>query len=161
VQIRVAEERDAPVLEREFLRFVSRDFNEARNYAIRHLKMGRTMLMLEDGRYVQGMLHWGWGDTIDDGVAQITGGRVLPTQRNRGIGSRLLEAGLADIQNYYAEQDRQLRQVFAIIPDTPEARRLFEKYGFQCTGEIPRHRPDGTMGVFYVWEPPAQFDSIP
>lgn len=160
MRIRVAEERDTQALELEFLRFVSRDMNEAKRYSTLNLQIDRTILVQEEGSPFLGVLHWGWGDTINEGVAQIKGGRVLPTRRNQGIGSRLLEATLADMQSYFAERELRLQRVFVIAPDTLEAKRLFEKNGFQFTAEIPRHFADGIAGVVYVWEPEAQIDGV-
>jgi len=57
---------------------------------------------------------------------------ICPAQQNQGIASRL-------IKELFDEADRSHLPVTLQVLKVNPARRLYERLGFQCTGETPTH----------------------
>jgi len=69
------------------------------------------------------------------GVADF-GMAVLDGWRGKGVGSRLLEAGIA-----FAREHGAHKIALQMWPHNTGAQRLYEKYGFVVEGRLRRHYP--------------------
>ena len=141
--IRLANEADRNVLVRDYLQQVYPDLEMAQRYAEQHLRVDRALLLEEDGDVV-GTLNWGLRGLPRDGMAELTGLRVNPSQRGQGKGKFLLEAGLADMQAYFAERGAELNCVYGWLNREQGGGRAFlERAGF----EIREGLADGWLAV--------------
>jgi ribosomal protein S18 acetylase RimI-like enzyme len=77
-------------------------------------------------------------------------GIFLPADRRQGWGTRLLEAGLADMQQFFTGLGRPLRRVYAFCEATNQAGRAFyAARGFEEAARLPGFYHDGDA-VLYV-----------
>lgn len=142
--IRLASESDRNVLIRDYLQQVYPDLEMAQRYAEQHLRLDRALL-LEENADVVGTLNWGMRGLPRDGMAELTGLRLNPSQRGQGKGKFLLEAGLADMRTYFAERGVELNVVYGWLSREHAVCRAFlEKAGF----ELREGLADGWLAVW-------------
>ncbi|MGB8955338.1 MAG: GNAT family N-acetyltransferase [Tumebacillaceae bacterium] len=131
MEIRLASETDRNVLIRDYLQQVYPDLEMAQRYAEQHLRLDRALLLEEEADVV-GTLNWGMRGLPRDGMAELTGLRLNPSQRGQGKGKFLLEAGLADMRAYFAERGAELNCVYGWLNREQAVCRAFlEGAGFQ------------------------------
>jgi ribosomal protein S18 acetylase RimI-like enzyme len=150
IVVRLAEEQDRQLLIREYLQHLSPDLEEATRFALRQLQVERTLLADEEGLVV-GSLHWGVREGVRQGVAQITGIRVVPSRRRQGVGRMLAERALAEMQEYFRERGSELRRVFCFVQEENEAASgLLAGLGFAAAARVPELFEEGKREVLWV-----------
>jgi N-acetylglutamate synthase-like GNAT family acetyltransferase len=145
--IRLAQEGDHPFLVREYLQHYSPNMVEAERYALLHLQVDRALLLEENG-FILGLATWGAREGIRNGLAQLTGIRLITTRRRQGLGRELFLAVLRDMEDYYASRDAVLRRLFLFSPE--EAGPFFEKMGFAKAAVLHDHREVKQSDVLYL-----------
>ena len=99
---------------------------------------GEDLVVQEAGRDI-GVLALG----LKDGLLWLRRIQLLPEAQNRGIGSAILKALLAEARG------NGTGMVLRVRKDNP-ARRLYERFGFRVAGEMPGERlemiADATSG---------------
>ncbi|PWK05952.1 GNAT family N-acetyltransferase [Tumebacillus permanentifrigoris] len=150
MEIRLAEDLDHTYLVREYLQHFSPDFGEAKRYAECNLLWDRTLVIEEDG-LILGTLSWGVREAIQSGIAQLTGLRIIPSRRRQGLGTRLLEAGFADMSAYFTARSTRLRQVYAFAPgDVLALPFLLKQQGFAPVIHLDNWREEGRTDWLYI-----------
>lgn len=102
----------------------------------------QTMLVAEAGGYPIAQIWINWTRTPDGGF--IRGLRVFPFLRNAGLGRRLMAIAEQSIR----ERGCAVAELI-VMPDNPDARRLYERLGYVLVYEGPhtwrRTNPDGSV----------------
>jgi len=108
-------------------------------------------------RELIGVLTWMPREAAKHCLAEIIDFWVKTKERGKGIGGRLLDHAIVQMQMYYQRFGAVLRKVM-LFTGTAErflaARTLYEKKGFQVVARIPRNainNPDGD-DLLYVLE---------
>jgi GNAT superfamily N-acetyltransferase len=90
----------------------------------------RALQVVDNGGSLRGELVWrlATGETVE--ITEF--GVIRPEDRRRGLGTRLLEAGLASIRRFSAARGIRLRRVYAFCDSINEPGRAFyEARGFR------------------------------
>ena len=108
----------------------------------------RAVRLIDDSGRLRGELVWrlATGQTVE-----ITEMAVFDeSDRRRGWGSRLLEAGLADMRAFFSGKPYPLRRVYLFCESVNEAGRAFyERHGF-LVAAVVEALYDCCDGVLYV-----------
>ncbi len=106
-----------------------------------------SFLAIEDGIPLGTMGAYVDGES-DHKIAHIVGVFVTEKARGKGIGSKLLGAVLDKIK-----QDRSIKTVqLSVNKEQISAVKLYEKFGFQITGEESQKMGDGNDHTGYLME---------
>jgi ribosomal protein S18 acetylase RimI-like enzyme len=103
-----------------------------------------NVLVAVDGDALVGSLILGPWSALESSrhVALVNGLAVDPTRRGKGIGSLLLEAGIARVRD-----EGRRRLVLRVLSTNAAARHLYERHGFEVEGA---HRQAFLLGDAYV-----------
>jgi ribosomal protein S18 acetylase RimI-like enzyme len=99
-----------------------------RAHFLEHLNLARSRIVVLDGVDI-GVL------TIEERQDEVFLGQIyiLPTYQNRGIGTQLIRAVLSDA---FAQE---LPVALRVLKSNPDAHRLYQRLGFQDSGETETH----------------------
>lgn len=96
-----------------------------------------------------GVLTWVPREAVKHGLAEIVDFWVKAEERRRGIGGRLIDHALLQMQRYYERFGATLSKVM-LFTGTSErfraARNLYEKKGFRVVATIPKNALDNPYG---------------
>jgi len=104
-----------------------------------------------------GVVTWMPREDAKHGLAEIIDFWVKTEERRKGIGRKLIDHAICQMQMYYQRFGATLRKVMLFTEKTDRflaARTLYEKKGFQVVARIPRNainNPDGD-DLLYVLE---------
>lgn len=87
-----------------------------------------------------GVLTWMPREAAKHGLAEIIDFWVKAEERRKGVGGRLLDHAIAEMQKYYRNFNSKLRRVMLLTGASKKylaARKLYEKTGFQIAATIP------------------------
>ena len=104
--------------------------------------------MVDDSGRLRGELVWrlATGQTVE--ITEM--GVFDESDRRQGWGSRLLEAGLADMRAFFSDKPYPLRRVYLFCDSINEAGRAFyERHGFLVAAVLEAFY-DYCDGVLYV-----------
>ncbi|MEM9914838.1 MAG: HAD-IA family hydrolase [Planctomycetota bacterium] len=97
----------------------------------------RAVRLLDQAGEIRAELVWRVGVGYHAEITDI--GVIQPLDRRRGLGTRLLAAGLEGIKKYYRDQlNRPLRRVYLFCDETnPAGRAFYEALGFKRKANVP------------------------
>ena len=123
-KVRRAREEDISVIDGYITEWL--DFDTNREESIRRAVKNKELLVADYKGKLLGFIHYVMHEDIIDGGSNsfITAFYVLPEFRNKGVGSKLLQAAIED------GVQRGALEIEASTAD-PTARRLYEKHHFQ------------------------------
>ena len=124
VKIRRAKEEDVSIVSEYITEWLKFDTNRERS--IERAVKNRELLVADYQGKLTGFIHYVMHEDIIDGGPNsfITAFYVAPEYRNKGAGSRLLQAAIADAL------ERGALEVEASTAN-PDARRLYERHHFE------------------------------
>ena len=123
-KIRRAKEEDVSVIDQHITEWLI--FDVSREASLRRVVKNKELLIANHQGKLIGFIYYVMHEDIIDGGPNsfITAYYVLPEYRNRGVGSRLLQAAIEDAL------ERGALEIEASTAD-PDARRLYEKHHFK------------------------------
>ena len=108
----------------------------------------QAVRLVDDGGRTRGELVWRLASGQSVEITEF--GIYDETDRRRGWGTRLLEAGIASMREFFADKPYRLRRVYLFCDAINEpGRRFYEARGFELVAVIPRfyHYCDAAMYV--------------
>ncbi|HEU4754099.1 MAG TPA: GNAT family N-acetyltransferase [Armatimonadota bacterium] len=142
VAIRVCREEDLPVMEWFGLFTPHREIIQSTFESQERGDM--VMLVAESNGYPIAQVWINLADKRSEGIGILWAIRVFPWLQNLGIGKHLLLAG----ETVLRERGYSCVEL-GVEEDNPDARRFYERYGYQVvgreTGEYSYQTPDGTL----------------
>lgn len=143
--------------QREFLQVYERVFSskeEVKVFYCRFLENGWVSGAWKNGDLV-GVLIWMPREAAKHGLAEIMDFWVKAEERGKGIGGKLIDHAIAQMQLYYQRFGSALRKVMLFTGTVSRylaARTLYEKKGFHVVVTIPRDSLDNPHGddLLYV-----------
>lgn len=108
-----------------------------------------------------GVSTWAPRKTVKDGLAEIVDFWVKAEERRKGIGGKLIDHALIQMQQYYERFGATLNKVMLFTGGIKRylvARNLYEKKGFQVVATIPKNALNNPHGdeLLYVLQVPSQ-----
>ena len=127
---------------------------EAEAFYSRFLDNGWISGAWKEGELI-GALAWVPREAVKNGLAEIIEVWVKAEERGKGIGGKLIDHALEQMERYYRRFGSRLRKVMLFTGSTDEfsaARALYEKKGFRVVATISRGVLDNPYGddLLYV-----------
>lgn len=120
-QVRRAKEEDVSIIDKYITKWLN--FDVSREASLRRAVKNKELLVTDYKRKLVGFIHYVMHEDVIDGGPNsfITAFYVAPEYRNKGAGSRLLQAAIADALE---------RGALGVEASTanPDARRLYERH---------------------------------
>jgi len=134
--------------------FSSRE--EVETFYGRFVENGWVSGALKDGELV-GVLTWAPREAVKHGLAEIVDFWVRAEERRKGIGRKLIDHALFQMQRYYKRFGAKLKKIMlftGVVDRFLAARNLYEKKGFRVVATIPKNALDNPYGddLLYVLE---------
>jgi len=108
-----------------------------------------TIIAKEKDKII-GVLQWYVKEDPKAGVAEFEELFVKKEYRSRGIGLRLVEAGIKDVRSFFRKNNIKPRKIFLFISKSNIAsRKLNKKLGFKFIAEVEDLFLDGESELFY------------
>jgi len=105
-------------------------------------------------RELVGVLTWAPREETKYGLAEIIDFWVKTEERQKGIGSKLIEHSIIQMKNYFQRFGATLRKIMLITGTADrfsEARSLYEKKGFHVVARIPRNALDNPDQDYLIY----------
>ena len=108
-----------------------------------------------------GVLTWAPREAAKHGLAEIVDFWVRAEERRKGIGGKLIDHALLQMQRYYERFGATLNKVMLFTGTSDRylaARNLYEKRGFRVVATIPKNALDNPYGddLLYVLQMPLR-----
>jgi ribosomal protein S18 acetylase RimI-like enzyme len=115
----------------------------------RYIDGWRAMRLIDPEGNVRGELVWRYASGNNVEITEF--GIFDQRDRRRGLGSRLLEAGLQDMTDFAQQIRRPIRLVYLFCETRNEpARAFYEAKGFQLCVELPDFYKEPGGAVMYA-----------
>ena len=115
----------------------------------RYLDGWRAVRLVNSQGDIRGELVWHYASGSNVEITEF--GVLNESERRLGLGSRLLEAGLQDMNDFARKINRPIRLVYLFCEAQNDAARAFyETRGFRLCAELPDFYPEPGGAVLYA-----------
>ena len=146
--LRNATDNDFQLLVDMFLEDIAPLKEEAIQFANDLLNRMRTILVFSD-KQLAGSFSWEVRGGLEDGVVEIVGLGIRPRFRRKGLGKRMIEKAIDEIDSFFDSTNHQLRILYLFMEsDNDPAKNLYLSLGFKEVVEISRFYPEHNASIW-------------
>ena len=110
-----------------------------------------NVFIAKDRDQIIGKMLWHVKEDPNEGVAEFEELYVYEEYRRIGIGSKLIEISLQAVKEYFKKRGIDSRRIFLFVGEKNEiARKLYEKFGFECIANLGNLFTENEKDLFYV-----------
>ena len=108
-------------------------------------------ILAKKGDEIKGKILWHVKDNPNEGVVEFEELYVFEEYRMKGIGSELIKYSINEVQKYFENLGIKPRRIFLYTgEDNLNARKLYEKFGFEKIANLGHLFTDNDKELFYV-----------
>jgi ribosomal protein S18 acetylase RimI-like enzyme len=108
-------------------------------------------ILAKKGDAIIGKMLWYVKESPNEGVAEFEELYVFEEFRRKGIGSKLIDTAIYSVREYFENHGIKPRRIFLYTgEDNQNARKLYEKFGFEKTASVGHLFSDNDNDLFYV-----------
>ncbi|MHA2009034.1 MAG: GNAT family N-acetyltransferase [Promethearchaeota archaeon] len=110
-----------------------------------------NVILAKKGENIIGKMLWHVKDNPNEGVAEFDELYVYEDFRRQGIGSDLINSSIHAVRKYFKNIGIKPRRIFLYTgEDNLNARRLYEKHGFEYVANLGHLFTDNDNELFYL-----------
>jgi ribosomal protein S18 acetylase RimI-like enzyme len=148
IDIRTAASTDIPLLENMYRKEIEDHAERAQRFAEDLVLRYKTLLAIQDNA-VCGTVTWESRGGLDDGVAEMIGLGVNEGFKRQGIASKLVDAMVGEISQYFSSRGYSLRVILLFMEKTNEtARKFYSASRFKEVATIPSLYPQDDASIW-------------
>ncbi len=126
------------------------DKNIIKNRADCYLSHNNTILA-KDGNRIIGKILWYIKEDPNFGVVEFEELYVYDDYRKKGIGSELLRISIEAVCDHFNQLGIKPRRIFLFVDENNQsARKLYEKFGFECIANLGHLYSENNNYLFYI-----------
>ena len=148
IDIRAATPSDISLLEKMYRNEIEDHAERAQSFAEDLVLRYKTLLAMKDDT-VCGTVTWEPRGGLDDGVVEMIGLGVTEDFKRQGIASKLVDAMIEEVTQFFSAKDYTLRVVLLFMEKTNETARIFysaNRFKEVCT--IPSLYPQDDASIW-------------
>ena len=127
-----------------------KDKNTMKNRAECYLSHNNAFIA-KHGDQIIGKMLWHVKEDPNYGVAEFEELYVFEEYRRIGIGSKLMKISIQAVRNHFKKRDFTPRRIFLFVDEkNKDARKLYEKFGFQCVATLGSIFTENEKDLFYI-----------
>jgi ribosomal protein S18 acetylase RimI-like enzyme len=144
---------EGTLVDKEQLTESFQHFNDEKimkNRAECYLSHNNTFLA-KDGNRIIGKMLWHIKEDPNFGVVEFEELYVFEDYRRKGIGSKLLRISIEAVCDYFNQLGIKPRRIFLFVDENNQsARKLYEKFGFECIANLGHLHSENDNDLFYI-----------
>jgi ribosomal protein S18 acetylase RimI-like enzyme len=127
-----------------------KDKKTMKNRAECYLSHNNTILA-KDGNRIIGKILWYIKEDPNFGVVEFEEFYVFEDYRRKGIGSELLRISIEAVCDHFNHLGIKPRRIFLFVDENNHsARKLYEKFGFECVANLGHIYSENDNNLFYI-----------